>query len=67
MNQRDLNREVALATGEAVETIARMGFSPLRVRFEQDPEEYAVDWDGLEAQRSADLPSSGSRRPVVVG
>jgi len=67
MNQRDLNREVAQATGESIKTIDRMGFSPLRVRFEQDPEEYAVDWDGLEAQRSADLPSSGSRRPVVVG
>ncbi len=67
MNQRDLNREVAQATGESIKTIDRMGFSPLRVPFEQDPEEYAVDWDGLEAQRSADLPSSGSRRPVVVG
>jgi hypothetical protein len=67
MTQRELNRAVARATGETVETIARMGFSPLRVPFQQDPEEFAVDWDGLEAQRSADLPSSGSRRPVVVG
>ena len=67
MNQRDLNREVARATGESIKTIDRMGFSPLRVRFEQDPEEFAVDWDELEAQRSADLPSSGSRRSVVVG
>jgi hypothetical protein len=54
MNQRDLNRDVAQATGETVETIARMGFSPLRVPFEQDPEEYAVDWDELEAQRCAE-------------
>ena len=67
MNQRDLNREVAQATGETIETIARMGFSPLRVRFEQDPEEYAVDWDELEVQRRANLPSPGSRRSVVVG
>ena len=67
MNQRDLNREVARATGESIKTIDRMGFSPLRVRFEQDPEEYAVDWDELEAQRSADLPSPTSRRSVVVG
>ena len=67
MNQRDLNREVAQATGESIKTIDRMGFSPLRVRFEQDPEEYAVDWDKLEVQRRADLPSPTSRRSVVVG
>ena len=67
MNQRDLNREVAQATGESIKTIDRMGFSPLRVRFEQDPEEYAVDWDELEVQRRADLPGPTSRRSVVVG
>ncbi len=67
MNQRDLNREVAQATGESIKTIDRMGFSPLRVPFEQDPEEFAVDWDELEVQRSADLLSPASCRSVVVG
>ena len=29
MNQNDLNRAVAKATGETVETIKQMGFSPV--------------------------------------
>ncbi len=29
MTQSDLNRAVALATGESVQTIARLGFVPL--------------------------------------
>ena len=44
MNQRDLNRAVARATGESMSVISRMGFSELAVDpLERDP--LTVDWD----------------------
>ena len=56
MNQRDLNREVATATGETVTTISEMGFVPLTLQpFERDHPAHRdpliVDWDELEADR----------------
>ena len=30
MTQRELNREIASQTGESIQTISSMGFSPLR-------------------------------------
>ncbi|MCA9124644.1 MAG: hypothetical protein H6822_09035 [Planctomycetaceae bacterium] len=52
MNQRELNREVARATGETVATIGQMGFVPLEpIPFERDREPLIVDWEELEAQR----------------
>lgn len=53
MNQNDLDRQVAMATGESVGRISRLGFSlvggspfPLD---ERDP--FVVDWDDVDAQR----------------
>ncbi len=62
MNQHDLNRAVAQATGEPVNEIAHRGFVPLTFSpFENEADDEALDryldWDELEAQRSADLPS----------
>jgi hypothetical protein len=64
MTQNDLNRAVASATGETVSTVARRGFSlvdPTVVEHDPNPctpidvEDRIVDWDALDAQRSAVL------------
>ncbi len=61
MKQADLDRAVALATGEAVSTIKRLGFllaDPIDA-FDLDADldladdPYVIDWDQLEADRSA--------------
>lgn len=57
MTQRELNRAVARATGESVETIQRVGFlmaDPKDVS--TDPEDdqfgpYLIDWDELDTSR----------------
>jgi hypothetical protein len=52
MTQSELNREVATATGESVQTIAGLGFVPLtHIPFERDREPLVVDWDDLETER----------------
>ena len=52
MTQSELNREVATATGESVQTIAGLGFVPLtHIPFERDREPLTVDWDDLESNR----------------
>lgn len=61
MNQTELDRAVARATGESVLRISKMGFTvanPLSVRF--DPEPYptaarVVDWDELESHRRVSI------------
>ncbi len=51
MNQRELNRAVAMATGESVRTIADRGFLLLSaIPYEREPEQ--IDWDEREAQRN---------------
>ena len=55
MTQRELNREVAQATGESVGTIAEMGFVPLTTfpyERERDREPLVVDFDQLEETRA---------------
>lgn len=60
MSQAELERELALKTGESLGTIRRHGFSlvtPLKV-FEPDDDELAlppqtVDWDQVDADRYA--------------
>ena len=55
MTQSEINRAVALTTGETIKTISQRGFS-----IEQPPEPDAdeltqpnvVDWDALDAERS---------------
>jgi hypothetical protein len=52
MTQRELNREIALATGESVATIDQLGFVPLTYSpFECEP--LTVDWDELDEERVA--------------
>jgi hypothetical protein len=47
MTQAELNREVAYATGESVDTIAQMGFVVLtRIPIEREP--LRIDWDRLD-------------------
>ena len=60
MTQAELNREVAVATGETVRTIADLGFVPLLpIPFERDREPLTVDWDELELRRDI-------RHPLAV-
>ena len=57
MNQSQLNRAVARATGETLDTISRLGFSiadPDSVRHDPEPSLRAplvVDWDELDVRR----------------
>ena len=52
MTQSQLNREVADATGESINTIAQRGFNLLTpTSDERDREPLVVDWDQLESQR----------------
>ena len=54
MTQAELNREVAQATGESVDTIAQMGFVVLtRISIEREP--LRIDWDRLDADRRVSL------------
>jgi hypothetical protein len=59
MNQSQLDRAVARATGESRETINQMGFSiadPESVHYDPEPSRRSpqiVDWDELEARRRA--------------
>lgn len=57
MNQSQLDRAVARATGESRDTIQRLGFSiadPQSVHYDPEPVRRApqiVDWDELDARR----------------
>jgi len=61
MTQSEINRAVALVTGESICTVSQLGFSladPAEVEF--DPEPYdlppqTVDWDELDASRNMPL------------
>jgi hypothetical protein len=55
MNQHDLNRAVAAATGETVSEISHRGFVPLTpTPVERDP--LVVDWDEPDERRPAVFP-----------
>lgn len=62
MTQRDLNRAIARATGDDINTIARLGFVELRdIPFESEGP-HIVDWDALDAERGvAVIPQHSSR------
>lgn len=52
MTQRDLNRAVARATGESVDTIEQMGFGPLdEPAGDRGPN--TIDWDADDDARLA--------------
>ncbi len=55
MTQSELNRAVAQATGETVQTIAKLGFVPLTtIPIEREP--LMVDWDQWEESREVVFP-----------
>jgi hypothetical protein len=45
MSERDLNRAVAQATGEFVETIQKLGFGLIAGDDHEDPGPLVLDWD----------------------
>lgn len=66
MTQRDLNRSVANATGEDVNTIESRGFShhdPALMGFDDDFP--AIDWDALEQDRLGTFPDRQRRCAVA--
>ena len=62
MTQAQLNREIAQATGESVETIQRLGFlldEPNLDISDPDSEDlgpYVLDWDALEQAQAGGHP-----------
>jgi hypothetical protein len=64
MTQRELNRAVARATGESVDTIEQLGFGPLD-ESASDPEPRMVDWDADDDSRLA-MRSVRRRRLTAV-
>ena len=54
MTQRELDREIAGQTGESIQTIKNMSFSPLRetIPVEERQKPLMVDWDDLDRSRS---------------
>ena len=62
MTQRQLNRAVAMATGESLREIRRRGFGPADLEepnFDPEPNQLppqTVDWDVFDASRLALLP-----------
>ena len=63
MTQRDLDRQVARATGETVSTIRSMGFGLMEM---PDPEPQIVDWDELQSERLALLPQCLPPRRAIA-
>ena len=63
MTQRDLDRQVARATGETVSTIRSMGFGLMEI---PDPESLIVDWDELDNARVSVVPQCAPRRRAVA-
>lgn len=66
MTQRELNRNVAAATGESVREIARRGFIPLSsIPVEREPEDLILDWDAFELERNVSLVDQPESEPVI--
>ena len=71
MKQADLNRAVALATGESMSTVKRLGFLLAEPKEVIDPaaEEsgpYIIDWDELENIRLNSERQGARHEPVVA-
>ena len=60
MTQSELNRAVALKTGETVRTVAQRGFS-LCAAQTVDREPLVVDWDEIDSRRLRLFPSGPTR------
>jgi hypothetical protein len=65
MTQSELNRAVARATGECLQTVSDLGFGladPLEVDYDpepSDPVDKFLDWDAVDAERLALLSCPG--------
>ncbi len=71
MKQADLNRAVALATGESMSTVKRLGFLLAEPDETVDPEAeesgpYVIDWDELETNRLNSDRRGARHEPVVA-
>ncbi len=71
MKQADLNRAVALATGESMSTVKRLGFLLAEPDETVDPEAeesgpYVIDWDELETNRLNSERQGAHHEPVVA-
>ena len=71
MKQADLNRAVARATGETVETIKRLGFLLASPEETLDPDSpdlgpRVLDWDALEIERRQADPGRPPCDPVTA-
>ena len=65
MNQADLNRAVAEATGETVATIAERGFTLLtRTPVEREP--LVMDWDTYDEERRVGVSRSAIRQSAAA-
>lgn len=56
MNQREINRQVAQATGESVREISRRGFSLFDTPELEQLEQTTVDWDEVQQSRDVVFP-----------
>tara|TARA_R110002167_G_scaffold146607_2_gene338080 strand:+ start:17320 stop:17535 length:216 start_codon:yes stop_codon:yes gene_type:complete len=71
MKQSDLNRAVALATGETIATVKRLGFLLAEPQETVDPDSetsgpLVIDWDELENQRMITLAEGLNHVPSLV-
>jgi hypothetical protein len=63
MTQREIERELALATGESLSTIRSRGFSIVEP---PELEPLTVDWDAVAAERVAIFPDRSRRRMRIA-
>ena len=71
MQQADLDRAVARATGETVSTIKQRGFllADVNCDFDPEPPDYepnVIDWDELDAQRRTGVSGRGRCEPAIA-
>ncbi len=71
MKQADLNRAVALATGESMSTVKRLGFLLAEPHESVDPDSetsgpLVIDWDELETNRLNSERQGARHEPVVA-
>lgn len=71
MQQAELNRAVARATGETITTIKELGFSFTEMPEQHEPADtptgpLVMDWDAYDAQRPEDLGGSITHEPLAA-
>lgn len=71
MKQSDLNRAVAMATGETIATVKRLGFLLAEPHESVDPDSetsgpLVIDWDELDNQRMITQAEGSNHVPSLV-